>query len=277
MSSKTAYAKLYILQIRLSCPEPEVAVMDLDSIQTIDAVIEALQEIIEKAKIENSPLGYFPALYRKVTIKVKEGIENGYFEDGPRMEQLDIVFAKRYLAAYYAAQLNQRASLSWEKAFELSEQFWAIVLQHLLMGINAHINLDLGLAAAAISTPDNIQSLATDFRRINQVLADLVEEVQEDLAQIWPTWHRILRKTGRIDDHLIDFSMELAREGAWKVAQRAVLLTPQELQPFISNRDLEVADFASTITQPGWLVSLALRIIRLGERGTVAEKIASLQ
>ena len=44
------------------------------------------------------------------------------------------------------------------------------------MGMNAHINLDLGLAAAEISTPENIHSLATDFRRINQVLADLVRQ-----------------------------------------------------------------------------------------------------
>ena len=71
--------------------------MDLGEIQTIDAVIEALGRIIQDAKIAENPMGYFPALYQKVTIKVKEGIAEGFFENGPRMERLDVVFAKRYL------------------------------------------------------------------------------------------------------------------------------------------------------------------------------------
>ncbi|NRB53448.1 MAG: hypothetical protein HRU41_37680 [Saprospiraceae bacterium] len=251
--------------------------MDLDSIQTIDAVIEALQVIIDEAKAENSPYGYFPALYQKVTIKVREGIKDGFFENGSRMEKLDIVFAKRYLAAYQNQRKGRQTTQSWEKAFQLSEQYWPIVLQHLLMGMNAHINLDLGLAAAEISTPENIQSLQTDFQRINQVLANLVEEVQEDLAKIWPSWHWILRRTGRIDNYLIDFSMEVAREGAWQVAQKAVRVSPEDSANFIEQRDSKVANFANTISQPAWLVQLALRIIRIGERGTVVEKITALQ
>ncbi len=251
--------------------------MDLDSIQTIDAVIEALQQIIDEAKRNESPLGYFPALYQKVTIKVKEGIENNFFENGPRMEKLDVVFAKRYLAAYHADQLGQRTTESWVRAFRLTEQHWPIVLQHLLMGMNAHINLDLGLAAAQVSTPENIHALATDFRRINQVLANLVEEVQEDLAEIWPTWHWVLRRTGKIDDHLIDFSMEIAREGAWEVALNAVKVSPEDLPVFIAERDAKVARFARRITHPGWFVQFALRIIRIGERGNVSSKIEALQ
>lgn len=251
--------------------------MDLDSIQTIDAVIEALQQIIDEAKRSNSPLGYFPALYQKVTIKVKEGNENNFFEDGPRMEKLDVVFAKRYLAAYHANQLGQPSMESWVRAFQLTEQYWPIVPQHLLMGMNAHINLDLGLAAAEISTPENIHALATDFRRINQVLSDLVEEVQNDLAEIWPTWHWILRRTGKIDDHLIDFSMELARAGAWEVAQKAVQVPPGDLPAFTTERDAKVAKFARRITHPGWFVQLALQMIRLFEKGTVSNKIEALQ
>ncbi len=263
--------KIILSKIRIS------PIMDLESIQTIDAVIEALEDIIQEATRMESPMGYFPALYQKVTIKVKEGIENDFFEDGPRMEQLDVVFAKRYLAAYHATPLGEVATQSWEKAFLLTEQYWPIVLQHLLMGINAHINLDLGLAAAEISTPENIQSLAVDFRRINQLLADLVGEVQENLAKIWPTWHWILKRTGRMDDHLLDFSMELAREGAWQVAQRAVMASAEDLPVLIAERDAKVANFSRAITAPGRLVQLALRIMRIGERGTVSAKISALQ
>ena len=47
---------------------------------TIDEVIERLGEIIASARSERSRLGFFAALYRKVTVKVKEGIAAGKFE-----------------------------------------------------------------------------------------------------------------------------------------------------------------------------------------------------
>ena len=67
--------------------------------RTIDEVIEHLDDVIALARSEKSRLGYFAVLYRNVTIKVKEGILAGSFEDGARMERLDVAFANRYLDA----------------------------------------------------------------------------------------------------------------------------------------------------------------------------------
>ena len=53
---------------------------------TIDHVITELEIIIQESIKKNSTLGYFAALYQKVTIRAKEGIENNYFEDCSRME-----------------------------------------------------------------------------------------------------------------------------------------------------------------------------------------------
>ena len=96
-------------------------------------------------------MGYFPALYRKVTVEVKRGIEERVFDDGPRMERLDVVFAKRYLDAFDAYMEGGAPTRAWVLAFETTGQWWPIVLQHLLLGMNAHINLDLGIAAARVS------------------------------------------------------------------------------------------------------------------------------
>ena len=41
---------------------------------TIDEVVERLTEIVEWSRAANSRLGYFAALYRKVTVKIREGI-----------------------------------------------------------------------------------------------------------------------------------------------------------------------------------------------------------
>lgn len=47
---------------------------------TIAEIITALDGVIDKARKDKSRLGYFPALYRKVTIAVQEGIRAGEFE-----------------------------------------------------------------------------------------------------------------------------------------------------------------------------------------------------
>ena len=68
--------------------------------KTIDEVIENLEQIIQASKNEENTLGYFAALYQKVTINVKDKLNTNYFDDDKRMEQLDVIFANRYLSAY---------------------------------------------------------------------------------------------------------------------------------------------------------------------------------
>jgi len=81
--------------------------MPLKPINTIDDVISTLDDIIDNAVQQENALGYFAALYREVTIKVKQGIANGDFENGQRMERLDVIFASRYIDAYYLYKDNQ--------------------------------------------------------------------------------------------------------------------------------------------------------------------------
>lgn len=250
--------------------------MSVLQINSIDKVIKLLDEIISESEKNNNPLGYFAALYRNVTIKVKEGIQNIFFDDGPRMEKLDIVFALRYLDAYYSWQKNEPVTQSWKKAFELSTDYQPIVLQHLLIGMNAHINLDLGIAAAEVSKNKNINDLENDFNKINEILSSLVNEVQNDLAEMWPTLRKILQKTKKSDDFLVDFSMKLARDGAWKFALNLAGTPENNIGKRIEERDIKVAEKAGLITRPGFLASTVFKIIRIGERGNVKERIRQL-
>lgn len=151
-------------------------------LSSIDEVLEDLDEIILETKERDDTLGYFAVLYRRVTWKVKEGITNGYFEDAERMEQLDIIFAQRYIHAYRDYRNGIPVTNSWQKAFLLSNNRSFIILQHLLLGMNAHINLDLGIAAAEVCKYEKIETLRTDFYKINEILASLVDEVQHNLS-----------------------------------------------------------------------------------------------
>jgi hypothetical protein len=86
---------------------------------TIDNVIQQLDDIIDWCRSHKSRLGYFAALYRKVTLKVKNGITDGYFGDGQRMERLDVIFAGRYLEAFEQYRSNQPTTRSWRLTFGL--------------------------------------------------------------------------------------------------------------------------------------------------------------
>jgi hypothetical protein len=252
-------------------------VSDLKQIKTIDEIIGLLEAIILDSEKNNDPMGYFAALYLTVTIKVKDGIASGFFDDCPRMEQLDVAFAKRYLEAYYSYRQNENTTKSWKAAFDMTSAYWPIVLQHLLMGMNAHINLDLGVAAAEISKGKNLADLQNDFNKINEILSELVHEVEDDLSVVWPALKYILKWTGKIDDFLVDFSMKLARDGAWKFATQLALVPENEVGSLIAARDLKVANKVNLILKPGMIAIFGLRIIRISERGSISEKIQKLK
>lgn len=243
------------------------------AVNTIDDVIKELEAIVAHAESAGSTSGYFAALYLKVTRKVKEGIETGFFDDGPRMEKLDVVFAKRYLDALHHFKAGNNVSESWNAAFKEVENDRLIVLQHLLLGMNAHINLDLGIAAAEISQGKNLNDLQNDFNRINDILSSLTHQVQASLTKIWPPLKWLLSRTGNTDRILADFSMKLARDGAWKFAGNYYTTAENEKPALLAVRDKIVAQKADLVTTPGKWANFLLRIVRLTERGTVSEKI----
>src|SRR5690348_5441768 len=102
-----------------------------------------LDTIITDAKQRGDRTGYFASLYHKVTTSVKNGISRGDFENGERMAKLDVLFANRYLQALDNWRNSQTLADSWRIAFEATQKSFLLILQHLLLGINAHINLDL--------------------------------------------------------------------------------------------------------------------------------------
>jgi hypothetical protein len=246
-------------------------------IKNIDQVIEALEFIIGEAENNGDAGGYFAALYHKVTVKVKEGIKNNFYDDGTRMEALDVVFAKRYIDAWIDWKNGRTVTQSWKVAFDSAGRFRLVVLQHLLLGMNAHINLDLAIAANQIMQGKNMAALHRDFNKINSVLSSLVHEVQSDLSAIWPTLGKLLKISGKADDFLIDFSMKLARDGAWKFANELAVAEPDQIQTMIEQRDEKVAAKANLVLNPGMVPSAIFLLIRIGERGSIKKKINALR
>lgn len=245
-------------------------------LESIDDVLRELDVIVAVSRERGSPDGYFAALYRRTTAEVKSRLERGEFAGRERMARLDVVFARRYLEAWHARERGAPTTAVWDVAFGCAGDYWPIVLQHLLLGMNAHINLDLGIAAAEIAPGEAIGELEADFNAINGVLADLIDDVQNRLARIWPAMRWLDRVALDLDEAVVNFSLQRARSHAWQTATSLARLPAGERDVQIRQVDATMAALGRRVLRPGVSLALKLAVIRLRERGTVAEKIGVL-
>ncbi len=252
------------------------AVQRVPTPQTIDEVVEQLDAIIDWARRERSRVGYFAALYRGVTVRVHEGITAGRFEDGALMERLDVAFANRYLEAVAQYRRGEPTTRVWKVAFEGANSWRPIVLQHLLLGINAHINLDLGIACAQVAPADTLPGLQRDFDAINAILSSMIDEVQDKLGRVWP-YMRICDLVGcRTDEAIFNFSVRRARDAAWGVAARLAPLDAEQAAKAIDEVDQEIALLARLIRRPGIVASTGLLLVRVAEKNDIDQIIGHL-
>lgn len=246
--------------------------LDPSAVRTIDDVIADLDRVVDWSLDQPSRLGYFAALYRKVTLKVKEGIEEGFFDDGPRMERLDVIFAKRYLVALDRFLRDETPTAPWGVAFDAAGRWRPLILQQLLVGINAHINLDLGVAAAQVAPDGALLGFRRDFERINEILASMTGQAQQALAQISPWLGLLDVVSGRADDEVVRFSIEVARHEAWRFAVELAALAEAERAGPIAARDRFAARLGRRVRRPGMLTT-ALWLIRLRESKDVQRNL----
>jgi hypothetical protein len=254
-----------------------IAPIETGPAKTIDEVIGQLDEIIARAIREESRLGFFPALYRKVTLKVKEGIETNRFQDGPRMEKLDVNFANRYLGALATYQSGGKPAACWLVSFGAAKSWRPIVLQHLLLGMNAHINFDLGIAAAVTCPGDELPPLKHDFDEINKILAGLVNQVEDEINEVSPWIDFLDHIDPSLDDRIINFSMDRARAQAWKVAVSFASIPQDEWSAPMDELDRKIASLGNKVADPGNpILSIGLLLIRARESNNVRHVIEVL-
>ncbi len=241
---------------------------------SIDAAIAEMDGVIERSVAEADARGWFAIVYRAVTARVRSGLEAGEFDDAARMERFDVRFARYWLDAHAAWDRGERVPASWECAFAAARRP-GLILQHLLLGMNAHINLDLGVAAAATCPGREVVALRDDFERINDVLAELVDQMQRAIADVSPL-SRALDAVGmRFDEALVCFSLEHARGRSWTFATE--LAAAGGAPGMVEARDRVVAGYGQRLARPGVPLRWLLPVVRRWERPDLAAVAAALR
>jgi hypothetical protein len=222
---------------------------------SISEVISELDGIIETCLVENNKMGLFAALYRKVTQRVQEGIAQERFEDGARMEKLDVLFANRFLEAYQDYRALKPITGSWRLTFEAARKPNLHIMQHLLAGMNTHISLDLGIATAAVSIGQPLSVMERDFNQINHVLSDLIDTVQEAMGKSSPALAVLDWVAGKWDEKFAKANLEHFRKRAWDVASQLAHLNDAARQQMILALDAQV------MRENWWFTDLSSRLL----------------
>lgn len=244
---------------------------------TIDDVLAQLDNVIARCVESKSRLGYFAILYRNVTRRVQQELPTGRFTNPAQLERLDLIFAQRYLDALEQYWRGETPTRSWAIAFESAQQRAPLILQHLLLGINAHINLDLAIAAAQTAPGAELPTLQHDFDEINNLLIEMIQDVQARIQIVSP-WFRLLDMVGGdADEQLGAFGLQTARRRSWQVAQELSRIAPAQLEQTITTHDILVAAMARGIVSPRWTWRATHWIVRMRESDDVPKVIETLR
>jgi hypothetical protein len=225
----------------------------------LDAVVSALDSVIEWSIATSSRLGYFAALYKRITIAVATAVQNGAFQDGPRMERFDASFANRYFDAlngHFHPNEFPRPTRAWQKTFDAADRDDLIILQHMLAGVNTHIDLDLGITAQNIAPAMKLLNLHGDFNTINAVLASQVNGVVDDINQLSPDLGELYQILAGNEIFLINQAVAAMRDSAWRFAIMLAVV-PGFARPLtIWARDRKVAAQVDLIYHPPGVIGL---------------------
>ena len=112
-----------------------------------------------------------------------------------------------------------------------------MLVQHVLLGVNAHINLDLAVAAAQTSPGEEIGGLKGDFDRVNQVLARRRVPAPGRLDELSPLLGGLDVVLGRFDEEILGFQVERARAESWDAAVLLAGQTPDARQATVRMLD----------------------------------------
>jgi len=129
------------------------------------------------------PKAVFAVAYLYMTASAKTLIANNYFDDGNKMTDFIETFAGRYISAFdnWAAGNQANVSAPWAVYFSFCESNRSDTTQDLTLGMNAHINFDLGVAAyeEGYAVPE----WQDDYYRVNDLMADIDNNVTHALGR----------------------------------------------------------------------------------------------
>ncbi|MFZ1729707.1 MAG: DUF5995 family protein [Bacteroidota bacterium] len=189
-----------------------------------NALLERMHSLIDRWNARGDKREVFLHCYSLMTANMQAGIEKGAFLDGEWVSRLIITFAEYYFTALEQWEREpSSAPRVWQIAHEYTRQKESAVLQHLLLGINAHINYDLMLTVDEVlkadwdeMTDEQREDRYEDYCRVNAILTETIDAVQDEIiAPAMPMGALVDTLLGRFDEMLISRVITTWRDKTW--------------------------------------------------------------
>jgi hypothetical protein len=189
--------------------------------RTLDDVVLRFAELEARYRQVNDRRAIFLTLYGVVSAEMRARVAQRAFADTDWVHRYAVRFANLYreaLAAYDAGDLA-RVPKAWRLAFDAARAGTGLVLQDMLLGVNAHVNNDLPLALRDVSIDPDRAARYADHAAVNAVLAAVTERATVRITEAYAPGLRDMDDcAGALDELLSAFSLEVARESAWEGA-----------------------------------------------------------
>lgn len=202
-------------------PNEDLLNLLTDPCHTAEDVVKWLQELERCFSSGRDLRGVFATAYLQISEAISAELAGRGFEDNDWSEAYMVRFANLYREALLHWEAGETATVSkaWRISFELARKQEGFIIQHLLLGINAHINHDLALALVQAGLDSDREKKYRDHTRINQILGKATEELKSEVADRYaPILNRIDEISGEISNDVANFSIPKAREHAWTFA-----------------------------------------------------------
>jgi hypothetical protein len=236
--------------------------------RSVAALVARMGELLEPLEADRDPARFFLAVYLRTTVAVGEAIDADDFEDPAWVEEWDVDFAGLYLDALTAHRRDPAsAPRPWRLAFGARPELPPEA--HVLLGMNAHINLDLPqslvrvIPPAEFDDPARLDLRRRDHERIDRVLASRVAAEDGELHRAGGRRTRLDRLLAPVNRTASQVLLRESRRKVWANAGQLDAARRRGAEDSASRlADLEAAAAARVddLLRPGpVLVRLAVR------------------
>ncbi len=201
-------------------------------------LIQKMFQLAEEWEAKADRRAIFLRCYSMMTENMCLAIDQKRFQDNEWVEGLLRLFADYYFDALTCFDCGEDVPKIWESVHQAAAfEKQLHVLQHLLMGVNAHINYDLVLTLYDLLHPE-WEQLSESQRKtryedhclVNTIIAETIDAVQDEVIEKHaPSMEWLDQLMGRLDEYLTVSLIRRWRDEVWQHTM-ALLQCKEQIQ-----------------------------------------------
>lgn len=191
--------------------------------------VDRMAELLEAWEQAGDRRAFFLGCYRAMTRRMLAALDAGRFADARWVRSLLERFADYYFDTIDACCAGRpHASAVWRRAHEAAARPRTLAVQCLLLGVNAHVNYDLVFAVVDVLQGEwsrlsmtERQARHDDFSLVNRIIAETVDEVQDEVLERYaPSMNVLDTLLGPLDEWVAAHLIARWRDNVWDNAVR---------------------------------------------------------